>query len=1136
MEQGRQRSTRTGMIGATALVIATTAILAYLGAAQAARHQRILGILNLPFAQLRQSGSTLIHWSLLHAEWIGVMVTALSFAPAVTAFRRARHGAATLAWMATAISFITWGEISVLADAIPRGCVLYGIGILAALVWGFRSPLAPAHPVETRSDAPRDPAPSTRLDAALSREWPIFLFLMLLTLVTRLYALTELPHEYESEMIISMLASRTLAGLLRYIPEGIGANTNGFAHLLPQWAIFQLLGTSVFSLRFVSVVCGLVCTALFYSLTRRLGGVYIAVVATLLFVTAPDQLFWSRQENTPFQFVTLLALIVASAGLRMVEGLSIRSVSIASITMPLARFFYGPAMVMMLYPPLLYAHSLLFSRATRRTLWYAIPLLVAGVGAWMISLSTASSLISGQPWRFINPTLSAGAPVWQGEGTFRNANLPTLLQLQAANLANNTVTVARAMTYKSGFTTWYRRADPSTHPTAINVAITVLLALGLAYLLGQLYEPRAFALLAWVGLEMLPALLSVDPVPRRMVGAFPGFYAVIAVTVGAIVQQCRAWVPGLITRILQWALGLALLLIAWANMASYFLLPMRPTHFDPLFAGTKVAFQRTDALFHNLGAEWALVLAFGHGDDLFANATPLCYEGVRPRDWLHTALSVTCPFESPTMTYSLSAERLAAARASYDPQQISFLLEDRPATARDLTLIRALFPDHPLVALPSIRPVTLSLHLLRTDRQTIEALRSPTLHPSVSDPQSEDLATRAIRDTKLAIGSPTEDASVWIEGSLLIDFPGWFRLAVEPACDAVELAINGEVARPPAWIPLTSGAHAVTLRLPTASACTLPLQITAGRHVYGDEDRAVEAPFVASRVATLPEARAARVVRSLGYREEPLPFLQDDTLVDFAVDERDGLTLLLKDTTAYRIERRNADGDVEASWTLPLDPLGISRAPDGILFVPYRNNIVDVFAADGKLISRWETPMVQSATLGHLADGSILSALTSGAIAVLDRKGHQISTWFEIEGEVKAFFEPWSAGATAKGDALIIQSDGTALLLRTPTDHFAPHLQRSFRIDFFETSVPASGWTFDEARDLIIVPDPSSRNILTFTLDGASVMASEPQHDLRAMSHEIVRRVGASTTAVYLLDGKTLRKLRPLDVDAPPPA
>ena len=84
--------------------------------------------------------------------------------------------------------------------------------------------------------------------------------------------------------------------------------------------------------------------------------------------------------------------------------------------------------------------------------------------------------------------------------------------------------------------------------------------LGLGYLLGQVYDRRAFALLFWVGLGLLPALLSDAPADRRMSIMFPALYVVVGVLVGADVRLVRRCAG----RVLAAATG-ALLAVAGAR-------------------------------------------------------------------------------------------------------------------------------------------------------------------------------------------------------------------------------------------------------------------------------------------------------------------------------------------------------------------------------------------------------------------------------------------------------------------------------------------------------------------------------------------------------------------------------------------
>ena len=116
-----------------------------------------------------------------------------------------------------------------------------------------------------------------------------------------------------------MLASHTLDGLRQYLPYGLRGNSTGVAHLLPQMALFQLFGTSVYTLRLAAVLYGVAAVPLCYWLTRRIAGTMPAVVATLLLIVAPEQLFWSRSENTHFAPVAVAALVTVSLGLRLTE-------------------------------------------------------------------------------------------------------------------------------------------------------------------------------------------------------------------------------------------------------------------------------------------------------------------------------------------------------------------------------------------------------------------------------------------------------------------------------------------------------------------------------------------------------------------------------------------------------------------------------------------------------------------------------------------------------------------------------------------------------------------------------------------------------------------------------------------------
>src|SRR5205814_272690 len=103
--------------------------------------------------------------------------------------------------------------------------------------------------------------------------------------------------------------------------------------------------TSVYSLRLASGFYGVMAVPLCYWLARRLAGTLPAVVATVLLIAAPEQLFWSRSDDAHFEPIAVAALITVHLGLWVTERMSPAAPLAAALWMPVCRFFYAPAMV-----------------------------------------------------------------------------------------------------------------------------------------------------------------------------------------------------------------------------------------------------------------------------------------------------------------------------------------------------------------------------------------------------------------------------------------------------------------------------------------------------------------------------------------------------------------------------------------------------------------------------------------------------------------------------------------------------------------------------------------------------------------------------------------------------------------------
>lgn len=110
---------------------------------------------------------------------------------------------------------------------------------------------------------------------------------------------------WRDEVDAIRLAGRSLSEILSMFPQQ-GQNGPLYYLVLRPW--LQVAGTSEFSLRYFSTLCGLLGVALTYRLGRRLlPGWWVAAVAALL-AAVSAYLVWYAQEGKMYSLVVLLAL------------------------------------------------------------------------------------------------------------------------------------------------------------------------------------------------------------------------------------------------------------------------------------------------------------------------------------------------------------------------------------------------------------------------------------------------------------------------------------------------------------------------------------------------------------------------------------------------------------------------------------------------------------------------------------------------------------------------------------------------------------------------------------------------------------------------------------------------------------
>lgn len=1124
-----------------AALVAAFLFVAAIGAGQAARDERVLPFLDPVVAFVRTWGLQSLRWLLAHATTVGWTVTGTATVITVSGFAAAGLRAAPIVLLALGASFATWGQVFLLADRTKLGAWLYGLAALCTLILSIRYPIQrlsgfppppspPRRPHEENAEEP--PAHATRQlpspkTGALWWEYALVFLLTLAALLTRTYALTEFPQGFDLETVDYMIMSRTLHGIRQYLQYVFWANNNGIFHILTQRLLFPLFGTSIYTVRLTAAFWGAAAVPLMYWLVRRMAGVVPAIVSTLFVMVGPEQLFWSRTENNFFAVVAVLALVTAHVGLWMLERLSFKAVLTAALWMPISRYVYTPSMIMFLYPVTLFAHAVVFVRGAWRKAWYVVPLLAGGVVLWVFSLSFLTAYGNNWQWRFIHPANVHGGAVWPYYGAFRGASLLDLVRLQAEVIASNLGHVITGIAYDGTgmFSHWYVRGSASPdHITVMNIGLAVILALGLGYLLGQVYDQRAFALLVWVVLGLLPGVMSDEPSPRRTAVIFPAVYAIAGVMVIAAVRVVRARAGPRVARMAAVALGVAVVGVVWTSLVCHFLIGTGPVVLGDHIRFAKPVFEGSDVIVHNLemgGLERALVLG---NLDSFLERTP-CYQHVEASDWHGAALRPRCDFTETVYPLVMSPERIAALRQAYNPRRITFLMEETPYSRPHVDLLYRLYPRAKIgrhqSAIDQKRLVAITV-----DRSDVDALHSPSLTVTPNHGDGVGLATTLLAGVTLKETPPADaDAAgrpgIVVQGGLLLDRPAWYQFQVEPECSAATLMLDHRMWSSAEAQPMLAGVHLFEITLPSSTACTLPLQLRMRSH----EDQAMVSVdptrYVSLSVASLPELQAWPAIAYPGYGEVKTFIQLSQAGMDLGIDAEGHISVLASDRNPMVMRRFTPEGIEEASWQVELPIRGhlasIVVDPDGAATLLSETAVVRYDRA-GNTISAWQTPWQEwSSEIVRWRDGRVILAVPDrDAIAIFTPEGQLQREMKRFNGGPE-FHKPVSLTLSPEGELLVIQDDGGALLFHNSGEEFEPEFERAFHVDFGQLPLWSHGCAFD-GPDRILIPDMSTNTSLVYSREGQRMMAATPERDLGSKALGGVLRFYAAPDRLYALD------------------
>lgn len=1099
-----------GVVAIAAGTVAAYVAVMLVGRAEDAAGARILGVFDPVFLWLRGPGASATDWLDRHPLPVALaLAIGLALLAAWALLRAGRHAAPLLAACAT-LALGIGGQALLLGDATALGRGLYLAGIAAAFALGWWRPMRqlpgfPATGVDAGAGLGGAWRPAWRV------EWALILGLTGIGLLCRTWALTELSDFLDLETVDSWLQSRTLHGTADYVRFVFLATNPGAAHMLPQWALFNVFGTSLFTLRMAAVAWGVLSVPLMYWFVRRLAGPAPAVLAALLMATAPDQLFWSRSENGFFAPVPVLALLTVHVALSMSTRLSATSVAAAALLMPASRYAYTTCLAMVLIPLAVAGHAGLFLRGAWRRFWYVLPLLALGLVAWWFHLTVLLGVLGDGPWRFRHPAQIYGGTAWTKQGDFAEASIPELIRLQAESFSTHLVRVVRDLTdeQRNSFGHWYMRAQPNPHPTTMNVGVVVLLALGVGYLGGQLRDPRAWLLLTWLLVALLPGIGSRDAAPRRMLMLFPVAHVVGSLFVAAVIRIARQVGGRRLAACAAAAASAALLTVVVTNTVSHFRMPLQPMIFSDHLRFLRPIVERSDTVFVNLPGPFHSLLIFDSADRFVTGS--LCSERVRDAArWLPLALRPRCTFADPVAGLAFTAAEREAADAAHTTQRVSFIFFVDPTTQAELDIVRGLYPQAQWAEYTSPRDQRHSV-ALSIDIADSAALHAPRLRTAMTPPPQilADVEMRASSD-----GAPP-DRSALIEGGILVDRDGWYRFDLQPGCSGAELHVGTPPVGPPAATALLAGVQPFTLRLPDATACPLPQRLTIASAEAPDPIPLDPDRITSREVTALPIAAAPPLRGDAGYDARELIRQLPGRSADLAIAPDGSLLILIKGAGGWRLHRYAADGHLRSDWALDappeLDPSTMAVAPDGTVAILFGQHLLLV-GPEGQALGRWNNlAFVWESRLAFAGpDRLVVTIPHRNAVAVFGRDGAPLGEYTTFPAGPPVLFAPSEMALTADGDLALLQPDRLALRFETPSDRFAPVFQNAFSV-----AAAASGLAFDGRDRLLVLAEG---RLLVYDMDGTRLMADTPARDPSRLRLGPAARVRSSGGRLYVLD------------------
>lgn len=421
-----------------------------------------------------------------------------------------------MAFLEPAVSWLVAHRTALAGLATPVGWILPGAGILVAL-WVLFSVLPALRP--RRAVLPR-------LDERLAIGAEV-LCLGLLTLVViafRFYALGWVPNEFVGELVFHVVATSDWEKL---ISVAGGAEFNapwvpvGFLYYALTGALWRFSGATVLTLCMASAVAGVVLIQVLYWLVRRLAGPLAALLAASFYAASPIEMAWGRHSMYPFNYPTIVVLLVALATYLAVTRYQFRYWLLTAFLMGLSRHSFGSAYGAFLIPILAVLWLLAFDRVRLRRCAWQLPTLLIGVVLWVLGPTLALSAGAGE-WSWISPV----DPRLAGRafrGTGYSGSLKTMVENASVILRPLYVgDVGDTHQTPTAFVTSLFGDEPAT---ILDPLVTTLFTVGVVWMLARRRDPAVAVWFSLLAAAAAPGLISIAE-PHRQTALYAAICAV----------------------------------------------------------------------------------------------------------------------------------------------------------------------------------------------------------------------------------------------------------------------------------------------------------------------------------------------------------------------------------------------------------------------------------------------------------------------------------------------------------------------------------------------------------------------------------------------------------------------------------